>query len=150
MEQTEFTIQGSKCLVIGCGRIGMLLAQKLYALNADVTVSARSARDFARLAVSGLSVMDTRKLAGNLSDFDILFNTVPAPILGALELSSVKSPCLMIDLASLPGGIAADTPVPATCKVIHALSLPGRVAPLSAAQAIHDVVLTMLNEEGIL
>lgn len=150
MEQTAFTIQGAKCLVIGCGRIGMLLAQKLCALNAEVTVSARSARDFARLAANGLPYLDTRRLAGHISGFDILFNTVPAPVLGAVELSALRSPCLILDLASLPGGIAADAPVPSDCKIIHALSLPGSVAPLSAARSIHNTVVTILTEEGIL
>lgn len=149
MEQTAFTIQGSHCLVLGCGRIGLLLAQKLHALHAKVTVSARSARDFARLSASGLRSIDTRRLTGQLSGFDIVFNTIPAPILGASELAELSAPCLLIDLASLPGGIAPDTPIPPSCRVLHALSLPGRVAPLSAARAIHDMVLTILREEGI-
>ena len=38
MEQTAFTLQNARCLVIGAGRIGMLLARKLYALDAQVTV----------------------------------------------------------------------------------------------------------------
>ena len=40
--------------------------------------------------------------------------------------------------------------LPAGCRLLHALSLPGRVAPLSAARAIHDTVLTILQEESIL
>ena len=34
MEQTDFTLHGARCLVIGCGRIGALLARKLHALSA--------------------------------------------------------------------------------------------------------------------
>ena len=120
----------------------MLLARKLYALDAQVTVSARCTRDFARIAAAGLHALDTRRLAGHLAGFDLIFNTE--------VLSDMKPPCFIIDLASLPGGIAADTLLPDGCRVLHALSLPGKVAPLSAARAVFDTVDTILHEEGIL
>lgn len=148
MEHTEHTIQDSRCLVIGYGRIGEMLARKLQALGAKVTVSARSARDFARIESAGMRVLDTRYLAGRLTPFHIIFNTAPAPVLGSVELSDTMSPCLVIDLASEPGGIAPDAQPPADCHIIHALSLPGKVAPLSAARAIHHTILTILQEEG--
>ena len=150
MEQTAFTLQNARCLVIGAGRIGMLLARKLYALDAQVAVSARCTRDFARIAAAGLHALDTRRLAGHLSGFDLIFNTVPAPILTTEVLSDMKPPCFIIDLASLPGGVAADTLLPDGCRVLHALSLPGKVAPLSAARAVFDTVDSILHEEGIL
>lgn len=149
MEQTDFTLQGARCLVIGCGRIGALLARKLHALDAQVVVSARSPRDFARIEAAGMGALDTRRLAGHLNGFDLVFNTVPAPVLGASELAGLKEDCVVIDLASLPGGISPDAKLPAACRVLHALSLPGRVAPLSAARAIHDTVCAVLEEEGI-
>ncbi len=150
MEQTEYTLQGAACLVVGYGRIGALLARKLQALGANVTVSARSARDFARIEANGLPALDTCRLAGHLAKFQIIFNTVPAPILGAAELSELAPGCLIIDLASMPGGIDVDAKLPPSCRLLHALSLPGRVAPLTAACAIHDTIITILQEESIL
>lgn len=150
MEQTAYTLQGARCLVIGYGRIGARLAGKLRALGAAVQVSARSARDFARIAAAGMGALDTRCLAGRLGGFDLIFNTVPAPVLGSAELAGLSADCLIIDLASMPGGIAPDAGLPDGCRVLHALSLPGRVAPLSAARAIHETVRTILQEEGIL
>ena len=150
MEQTSHTIQQAHCLVIGYGRIGALLAQKLHALDARVTVSARSPRDFARIETQGMQTMDTRHLAGQLAGFDIIFNTVPAPVLGAAELAGLTPPCLVIDLASMPGGISPEAKPPAGCRILHALSLPGKVAPLTAAHAIYDTIRNILQEEGIL
>lgn len=94
--------------------------------------------------------MDTRQLAGRLTGFDIIFNTVPAPVLGAAELAGLTPPCLIIDLASMPGGISPETKLPSGCRILHALSLPGKVAPLTAAHAIHDTIRNILHEEGIL
>ena len=45
MEQTAFTLQNARCLVIGAGRIGMLLARKLYALDAQVILHASPPQD---------------------------------------------------------------------------------------------------------
>ncbi len=148
MEQTEYTLQGSQCLVTGYGRIGALLARKLCALGAKVTASARSPEDFARIEAAGMKQLDTRKLAGKLKGFDLIFNTVPAPVFGPAELSDIAPACLLIDLASLPGGVAGDARP--GCRVLHALSLPGKVAPLTAAKAVYETVLTILQEEGIL
>ncbi len=150
MEQTEHTLQGSHCLVTGYGRIGALLAGKLYALGAKVTASARSPKDFARIEAAGMKPLDTRKLTGKLKGFDLIFNTVPAPVFGPAELSEITSACLIIDLASLPGGVSGDASPCSGCRVLHALSLPGKVAPLTAAKAIYETVLTILQEEGVL
>ncbi len=127
-----------------------MLSQKLASLGANVTVSARSPKDFARIESAGMRVADTRQLSGRLSDFDLIFNTVPAPIFGSAELSELAPPCIIIDLASMPGGIVPDAAPPSGCRILHALSLPGKVAPLSAAKAIRDTVLTILHEEAVL
>lgn len=150
MEHTAHTIADSACLVIGFGRIGRTLAQKLKALGAQVTVAARSGSDFAKIETNGYSFLHTEKLANNLSGFDLIFNSVPAPILTAEVLAGLQPPCLLIDLASMPGGIAQDAKIPEGCTLIHALSLPGKVAPLSAAKALCSTILTILEEEGIL
>lgn len=109
MEELPITLHGARALVIGNGRIGKLLAQKLSCLGALVTVSARSHADFARIECAGLTALDTRTLAGNLAPFDIVFNTVPVRVLGLAELSELRADCLVIDLASKPGG--ADEPI---------------------------------------
>ena len=150
MEQTDYTVHHARCLVIGCGRIGAMLARKLQALGAVVTVSARTPRDFARIESAGMAHLDTRRLAGQLAGFDLIFNTVPAPVLGTDELAGLQPSSLIIDLASLPGGIAPDATLPTGCRVLHALSLPGKVAPRSAARAIYQTICAILEEEGVL
>ncbi len=104
MEELPITLQGAHTLVLGNGRIGSLLAAKLAALGAHVTVSARSPRDFARIEAAGHSSLHTRFLAGHLTGFDLVINTVPARVLGAAELAELPERCLLLDLASKPGG----------------------------------------------
>ena len=141
MEQTDVTLHGLPVLVIGCGRIGSVLSAKLAALGAKVTVSARSCGDHARIEAAGLSAADTRRLSDVLGGFSLVFNTVPAAVLGAAELAKLPADALVIDLAAVP---------PAGIRIIHALSLPGKVAPVTASIAVRDTIYAILGEEGIL
>lgn len=150
MEQTDHTIQGARTLVIGAGRIGFQLAVRLHALGAQVTVAARSLRDRARIEAAGLLAVDTAQLVQTVRGMEIIFNTVPAPLLTGEVLRALTPSCIVIDLASLPGGVAPDAVPSAGCRVLHALSLPGKVAPRSAAAAIYATVTAILREEGVL
>ncbi|MCB6365580.1 dipicolinate synthase [Intestinibacillus massiliensis] len=150
MEELLVTLHGARALVIGNGRIGKLLSQRLACLGADVTVSARSNADFAWISATGLHTLDTRLLAGHLAPFDVIFNTVPSRVLGLAELAEIPEECLVIDLASKPGGVDFPAAQQLGRRAIWALSLPGKVAPMSSAMAIRDTIYNILQEEGIL
>lgn len=150
MEELPITIHGAKTLVVGFGRIGHQLARTLQALGAHVSVSARSNASFAKIWAENFEVLDTRNLCNDLSKFDLIFNTVPAKVLGASELAALREDCLIVDLASKPGGIDFSAAEIMGRKVIWALSLPGKVAPISSAIAIRDTIYNILQEEGVL
>ncbi len=148
MERTDRTIHASECLVTGCGRIGRLLAQRLQALGAHVTVSARRYSDLAWAAVWGYGRLHTGELSGNLEKFDLIFNTVPALLFDAALLRQVREDCLLLDLASAPGGVDQEAAKDLGRRVQSALGLPGRVAPRTAAAAIRDSIYHILEERG--
>jgi len=145
-EELPVTLAGTKCLIIGFGRIGKLLARKLSPLGVDVAVSARRHADFAWIKACGYRVEDTRLLDGRLSDFDVIVNTVPARILGEHRLRQIKSDCLCLDLASKPGGIDFTAAARLQVKAIWALGLPGEVAPVTSGLAIRDTIYNILKE----
>lgn len=148
MEATERTLHGCRCLVIGYGRIGKLLSHKLRGLGAAVAVSARRYSDLAWIDAYGYQGLRTSQLTGKLGGFDVIFNTVPALILDADRLRELRKGCVVIDLASLPGGVDLDAAQGLDCRVIRAASLPGLVAPYSAAAAIRDSIYHILEERG--
>ncbi|MBQ8143636.1 MAG: dipicolinate synthase subunit DpsA [Butyricicoccus sp.] len=150
MEELPVTIQGLQVLVIGCGRIGQATAARLHSLGAEVTVSARRPPDFARIESSGWQALDTRHLSGHLAHFSLVINTVPTLVLGAADLSELPPGCLLLDLASKPGGIDIAAAAALGRRAIWALSLPGKVAPVSAAGALRDTIYSILQEEDIL
>ena len=104
MEELPITIHGARVLVIGYGRVGRMTAQRFHALGAKVSVSARKYADLAWAESQGLGVEQTGRLLGWLCGYDLVINTVPARVLGEAELGDLKPGCLVIDLASKPGG----------------------------------------------
>ena len=59
VENHEGTLFASECLITGYGRIGKLLAVRLKALGANVTVTARKEADFAAAETAGFDVVHT-------------------------------------------------------------------------------------------
>lgn len=148
MRATDRTLHGAKALVIGYGRIGKLLAQRLSALGVHVTVSARKYSDMAWIEAMGYEVLHTGRLEGHLAAFDLIFNTVPTPVLYRGLLEELQLTCAIIDLASPPGGVDFDAAGELGRKTIWARGLPGKVAPATAAAAVCDAIHHILEERG--
>jgi dipicolinate synthase subunit A len=140
MEELPCTLFGTETLVVGYGNCGSALAERLNGLGAVVTVSARSQRDLAKIRCAGLTAVETGNLLPVLGKMRLVFNTVPALVLGEEELSQLPRNGLVIDLASKPGGVDWAAAQKMGVKAIHALGLPGKCAPESAAQAIKRVI----------
>ena len=145
MRELPVTLCGSRCLVVGYGRIGKALSARLHALHARVTVSARKPADRAAIESAGLRADRTGSYLHDLAQYDCIFNTVPAPVLREEHLRTLRPDCLLIDLASGSGGLAENAP-PAL-HYIHALGLPGRCASKTAAEALKTMILRTLAEQ---
>ena len=148
MEATDRTIHGARALVVGYGRIGKVLAQDLRGLGAEVTVSARKYSDLAWIAAAGYRGLHTEQLAGHLHGFDLICNTVPAPVLGWELLEELDRTCVIVDVASEPGGVDFAAADALGVRAIWARALPGKVAPLTAAAVIRDAIYHILEERG--
>jgi dipicolinate synthase subunit A len=146
MEELSTTLQDTRVLVIGFGRLGKMLAQRLRGLGAQVTVSARSYADLAWIEALGFQAERTDELEGWLCNYGLIINTVPALVLGEAALEDVSPDCLLLDLASRPGGIDREAAAALGLKVIWALSLPGKVAPATSGRIIRDTIYHILQE----
>ena len=65
------------------------------------------------------------------------------------ELADLKPGCLVIDLASKPGGVDFDAAARLGVKAFWALSLPGKVAPVTAGKSIKTTIYNILTELGV-
>jgi len=149
MEELPITLHSARCLVIGCGRLGKVLSWQLRGLGAKVSVAARRYSDLAWAQVWGCGTERADQLTPFLCAYDLVVNTVPAPILDRAALSALKPGCLVIDLASKPGGVDFTAAAELGVKAIWALSLPGKVAPATAGEAIKTTIYNVLSELGV-
>ncbi len=143
---TNKIIHGSQILILGFGRIGKVLARKLAGLSAKVTCAARKDEDLAWIRAYGHMETNINTLGQNLEKYDIIMNTVPHTILTEERLKYVKQDCLLIDLASNPGGIDKKVAKERNLKLVWALALPGKVAPTTTAEFLKDTIFNVLKE----
>ena len=152
MDALPVTLSGARLAVIGYGRIGKILAKKLKALDADVTVVARKTADVALAEGMGnlaVHLVDGASLESLQSGYDVIFNTVPHRLFDESWIRSADKNILAIDLASAPGGFDFGAAKDCGLWVIWALSLPGKHSPVTAGKIIAQTVAQILTEEGI-
>lgn len=140
MEEMATTLHNSNVLVLGFGRIGKILSKMLNGLGAKVFCEARKYPDIAWIKSYGYNPVPLNEMVLYLSDMDVIFNTIPNMVLDYNLLSKINKDCLIIDLASKPGGIDFESAQRLGLKTIWALSLPGKVAPITAAYIIKETV----------
>ena len=145
LERLSGPLAGSRVLICGFGRIGKLLARKLCALGADVSVSARKPAALALARILGLRTEQTGIRDSGLAQYDAIVNTVPAEILSASQLACVRQDCVLLELASLPGGFCSEAQ--ARPGYLAARGLPGRYAPDAAAAIIRRAIFRELRLE---
>ena len=127
-------------LVLGWGRIGKCLGQKLQSLNADVTIAARKAEDLAIIQALGAKSISIDAVFANIMEYQIIFNTIPQMVLPNLQF---HPNCIAIELASTPG-MSGD-------KIISARGLPGKYAPERSGALIAETFarLTLRKEDTL-
>lgn len=145
MEQMDRTLCGAVCLVVGAGRIGRHLAVLLRAFGAEVFLSSRKAEDLAKTEALGLHAIRTDAIAGIVGQADVVFNTVPAPVVTREVVGNMRKQTPIIDLASGAGGADAEAAAEAGIRVVHALGLPGKFTPRSAGEAVADTVCRLFE-----
>lgn len=146
METLPITLHGCRALVLGYGRVGRALARRLSALGAQVTVAARRSEQLSWARAEGCVPLPLRGELGALGEYDVLFNTVPARLLGREALAGLKPGCPVIELASAPGGVDGEAAEELGVQVLLAGGLPGRVAPLTAALALRQTLSHIMEE----
>ncbi len=147
VNETDYSINGAKCLVSGYGKIGKVLARYLKSLGASVTVSARKQSDFDFAEKEGVAYIHSEDIAKHAADFPLIFNTVPYRIFGEDIIDRLGKDTLYIELASKPYGIDFLLAKNKGVRVIDAPSLPARVAPKTAAENIYKAIFHIIREE---
>ncbi len=144
-EQSKSTLFDSNIMVCGYGCIAKCLVKILNGYGANITVAARKKSDHAEAAYYGCKVTDFNNINNFISDCDIIFNTCPAMILNKDVLDHVKKSCIIVDLASHPGGcdFAYAEKIGLNAKLY--LKLPDKYAPKSSGESLYKVISSIIS-----
>jgi len=146
MEATNITLHGSESFVLGFGRCGMTLVNLLKGMGARVTCVARKPADLARASEMGVHVASFADLEKEISRAEIVFNTVPALVLGKEVLNKMSQDTVIIDIASIPGGTDFEYAQMLGIRAQLAPGLPGIVAPRTAGKMLAKLYPSLILE----
>lgn len=147
IQNTDITIHGSSCMVLGLGRTGFTLARTLQGLGASVKAGVRREESFARAYEMGFEPFYVSDLARHTGNLDLLFNTIPNMIVTAQVIAGLPLRAVIIDLASKPGGTDFRFAEKRGIKAMLAPSLPGIVAPKTAGRVIANGLIQLFLED---
>ncbi|MBQ0125508.1 MAG: hypothetical protein KBS59_04190 [Clostridiales bacterium] len=131
--------------VIGAGRIGTSLSEKLVPLCKSVKVFARNAATRENIK-KYCEVREIPSFCGK--DFDCVVNTVPCRVLSDEQVHKIKKDAHVIELASSPYGFD-ESEISQICRYIFAPGLPGKVAPQTSGKIMAQAVLDILKGEKL-
>ena len=145
VRDTEISLLGAKCLITGYGRIAKFLEGILPKFGAEVTVAARNPNDRTNANLNGSKAIEISSIKDFAGSFQIVFNTVPAPILDEETVSRFNKGCCIIELASLPGAVDSKICQKYNIKYIEARGLPGKFSPKSAGIIICNTAIRIIS-----
>ena len=146
IEKTPVTVWRMNAAVTGYGRVAYFICRALHALGTNVTVYARNPAQRAKAETAGLSAEPLDRLPEQSHRFDVIVNTVPAPVIGEDAVANARKDCLFIETASVPYGIDFDACKRHDRELIKAFSQPGKTAPRTAGRIIADTVFGVMKE----
>ncbi|MDB4867800.1 MAG: dpsA [Cohnella sp.] len=147
IQNTDITIHGSDCMVLGLGRTGLTLARTLQGLGAKIKAGVRREDSFARAFEMGFEPFYMPDLARQAGNIDLLFNTIPTMIVTAQVIAQLPLRACIIDLASKPGGTDFRFAEKRGIKALLAPGLPGIVAPKTAGRIIANSLTQIILED---
>ena len=146
---SDVNIDGSLCLVTGFGKCAKALAKRLVAWGADVIIMARRPKQRNDAALCGYKVMSFEDIPiyGHvLAEVDFCFNTVPAKVVCEDILSLFGSGAVVVDIASMPGGVDFEYCKERDIPYKHSLSIPGKLSPKTSGIILADAAIKVVSD----
>ena len=134
----------SNTLVLGYGRCGKAIADRLSGLHACVTVCSNDANELALASMLGFQTLQLSKLCQEISRFEYIFNTIPAPILNRNCLEQATSNTFIIDVASNRTGADYEAAKQLHVNLHFCPGLPGKYAGESCAKYLTDYCINRI------
>lgn len=140
LENTEALLTDKRVLITGFGRVSRALAHTLKGVTPDITVCARKKEQLNEAYCLSYKTTTYDKLSDTISNYDIIFNTVPDRIFDKEKISLFKGDAVYVELASSPYGADRNDFEISNKQYILAGGLPGKYTPYSAGKKIAEII----------
>lgn len=140
---SDVNLCGSASLVLGYGRCGRQIADRLRGLHSTVSVAEQDEVLCAEAESCGFNIISESlavHLQRNGKKYQFIFNTIPKAVLDENTLRALSRECVIIDIASKPGGVDYKYCEKHGIHAVHALGLPGKYAPKTSAKILFNVI----------
>ncbi len=138
-------LHDSSCLVLGFGRCGKMIADRLQGMHALVTVCSENETQLAQAQALGCQTLPLSKLSQGICRYEYLFNTIPACVLNRGCLEHASKECLIIDIASNRSGADYEAAKQLGISLCYCPGLPGKYAGKSCAKQLAEYVIRHIN-----
>lgn len=145
MDHTPFSLYDSRILITGYGRISRCLVGILQGFGArEILVAARSPKDRQWASIDGAKPLELHSIYKEIERVDLVFNTIPQLVITEDLLWLAKKDCLVLDLASAPGGVDFEAAKQLGIRAIWQLGIPSKAAPKTAGEGIYHAIKHLL------
>lgn len=143
--RTDQVLRDQRVLVLGYGATGSAIADRLVLLGARVTVAARREESLAHAEQRGAHTVAFDDRAAAMADATVIVNTVPSTSSMPLAVLKGLDGCLVIDIASPPGGTDHPAAQAAGCPVTWIRGVAGERAPRTAGELQYRFVRRIID-----
>ena len=140
IQRSSQNLHRSQCAVLGYGKCGSTLVSYLRGMFCYVYACSDQPKERALAGTVTDKTGSLEEFAACAGEFDFVFNTIPAKVLTAEILNTMKSSVTIIDIASAPGGVDYAEARHLGLNAVLCPGLPGKYAPSSSAKAVKRVI----------
>ena len=171
--ETPFSLRGKRLLLLGCGRCGKELCRLFVPITQDapggqspqdipggqtpgavfpglsITVCDRDPAALLWARERGIAAFLPGELMLRKLDFDLVVNTIPAPLLTEESLRRLPSHCVLFDIASAPFGFSPKDINKRPLKLVRCPGIPGKTMPKTAGEAMGKILIERILSYGL-
>ena len=129
IKNTSFVLAEARILILGNGRCGRAIFEML------------------NLFPCQLDIYDTVPVSPFETPYNIVINTIPAPVLTKELLTQFEPDCTFFEIASPPGGFDKAAIEELNLNLIGCPGIPGKYSPRSAGEAIGRMVMNSFSHD---
>lgn len=141
---SDYNLSGKTALLLGYGRCGKVLANRLKAMNMDLTVLVRRNESMYEAKALGYKCAILANFNKKLN-YDYIFNTIPGKVLTEKQLESISDQSLVLEIASGEGGFGKEWITKWNGRYANLKGMPGKYAPAESGKILAEFIMNHIE-----